>query len=346
MAAASRAADRDRQRREKQRLREYQEMAKQHALADAADTVARYEEYVEAITSVHRESTSDFVDWEAIAAGAEPPRPPRAPARSSKHENAAVEALAAYTPGMIDRMFGRGPKRLQTLQDAVAAAAVQDDADFRAAEARHDETLADHDVALAEAAQEKALGARVLAGDLDAFEEVLGRLKPFSDLADFGSEVDVSMAADEERGGAERVRVSVRVRVLGKSVIPAESRSLLSSGKLSTKKLAASAFHDVHQDYVCGCVLRVANELLAVLPVSGVIVSATDEMLNPATGHIEDAPVVSVYAPRKTMERLNLAAVDPSDALANFLHRMSFRKTTGFSHVKALAWEDVPADAL
>ena len=346
MAAASRAADRDRQRRDKQRLREYKEMAKQHALADAADTVARYDEYVAAITSVHRESTSDFVDWKAIAEGADPPRPPRAPSRSSKHENAAVEALAAYTPGMVDRLFGRTAKRQQALEDAVAEAAQQDAAEYRAAVARHDEALADHDIARAEAAQEKALGARVLAGDLGAFEEVLGRLRPFSDLADFGSEVDVSMSADDEQSGAENVRVTVSVRVLGKSVVPEESRSLLSSGKLSTKKLTASAFHDIHQDYVCGCVLRVANEVLAVLPVSGVIVSATDEMLNPATGHIDDAPVVSVYAPRKTMERLNLGAVDPSDALSNFLHRMSFRKTAGFKHVEALTWDDVPAAAL
>ena len=90
-------------------------------------------------------------------------------------------------------------------------------------------------------------------------------------------------------------------------------------------------------------------ELLAVLPVAGIVVDAADavdEMLDPSTGHVEETTIVSVYAPRRTMERLNLAAADPSDAVeGQFLHRMAFRKTKGFAPVDPLTPDDVPDTA-
>ncbi|MGY4494699.1 hypothetical protein [Pseudomonas sp. TE3610] len=39
---------------------------------------------------------------------------------------------------------------------------------------------------------------------------------------------------------------------------------------------------------------------------------------------------------RSTLNSLNLDAIDPSDAMKNFVHRMAFKKTQGFSAVVAL----------
>jgi hypothetical protein len=114
---------------------------------------------------------------------------------------------------------------------------------------------------------------------------------------------------------------------------------------LSTKAWQKGRFHEVYQDYVCGAVLRVANELCALLPVESVLVTAVDDMLDSSTGKLRQQALLSILVPRSTLEALNLELVDPSDALANFIHRMSFKKTTGFSPIEPLTINDVPKEA-
>ncbi len=342
MAAAGRAVERARAQRERQHLRQYRENVKRHELASAATQARSYQAYVDALTSVHRETTTDVMDWEAIAAGADAPQPPTAPVRTSAHEDAALESFRSYTPGLLDRMLGRTERRRAALEGAVAEAAARDTGAFEEATEAHGQALREHAKELEEAAQERSLAGRVLAGDLASMEEVMNRLEPFVDLADFGSAVNLSLSRpDDLSEGAESVQITATIKVLGKEAIPAESMTLLKSGKLSVKTLSPSTFNAIHQDYVCGAVLRVANELLSLLPVPSVIVTATDEMLNASTGHIDDTAILSVYAPRRTMEKLSLAALDPSDSLSNFLHRMVFRKTAGFGPVLPLTWTDM-----
>jgi len=80
----------------------------------------------------------------------------------------------------------------------------------------------------------------------------------------------------------------------------------------------------------------IANTILGMLPVDGIVVTAQSELLDSSTGHIEETPILSVYVPRDTIGRLNLARVDASDAMANFSHNMNFLKTKGFKAVKPL----------
>ncbi|WP_235369372.1 hypothetical protein [Pseudomonas fluorescens] len=95
-------------------------------------------------------------------------------------------------------------------------------------------------------------------------------------------------------------------------------------------------FNELHQDYVCSCALRVGRELLAILPDDLVIVTALDNVLNSSTGHMEEQPILSVAFSRLTVDGLNLETIDPSDAMKNFVHTMSFKKGAGFSAVAAL----------
>lgn len=78
------------------------------------------------------------------------------------------------------------------------------------------------------------------------------------------------------------------------------------------------------------------RELLAILPDDLVIVTAIDNVLNSSTGHMEDQPILSVAFSRATVDRLNMESIDPSDAMKNFVHTMSFKKGVGFSGVSAL----------
>jgi hypothetical protein len=105
--------------------------------------------------------------------------------------------------------------------------------------------------------------------------------------------------------------------------------------------MTKSNFYELYQDYVCGAVLRVARELFALLPIEMVLVTATGTLLNTQTGHMEEQPILSVAMPRKTLEKLNLDMIDPSDSMSNFIHRMKFMKTKGFAKVERISPEEL-----
>ena len=103
-------------------------------------------------------------------------------------------------------------------------------------------------------------------------------------------------------------------------------------------------FHEIYQDYVCGCVLRLAREMFALLPVDSVILTATVDGIDSSTGHVAELPVLSVAATRAKIERLDFERLDPSDALENFQHRgdvMTSRKSGEFVPIIPLSPADV-----
>lgn len=151
---------------------------------------------------------------------------------------------------------------------------------------------------------------------------------PFTDISHLGTSIKFTIG--------DTGLVEANLGVHGVRVIPAEIKSLLQSGKLSTKKMPAGRYNELLQDYVCSCVLRVGRELLSMLPDDLVIVTAVDDVLNSATGHIEELPILSVAVSRRTLESLNMDSIDPSDSMKNFVHNTSFKKTAGFQPVKAL----------
>ena len=99
-----------------------------------------------------------------------------------------------------------------------------------------------------------------------------------------------------------------------------------------------------NQDYVCGSVLRIARELFALLPVEMILVTVMGTLLNTQTGYMEEQPILSVAMPRKTLENLNFDMLDPSDCMANFVHRMNFKKTTGFAKAERISLEELKSN--
>ena len=88
---------------------------------------------------------------------------------------------------------------------------------------------------------------------------------------------------------------------------------------------------------MCSCAIRIARDMFALLPLTIVVVHAVDNILNSETGHHEDATILSVVFERDTLNRLNFADIDPSDAMNNFRHNMKFLKTSGFKPVERIA---------
>ena len=199
--------------------------------------------------------------------------------------------------------------------------------------------LAAYEQERAEWAKMRALAKRVLAGDEQAYGEALRELLALDELALLGS----SMAFRVHNSKLIECELSVN----GRGAIPAEMRSLTASGKLSVKAMPKGRFHEVYQDYVCGCVLRAAREVLALLPVDAVIVTATVSEVHTVTGGEIQIPVLSVSMPRHVVARLDFALLDPSDSMENFTHRgdlMASRKSAEFVAVAPLQPADIAGD--
>jgi hypothetical protein len=310
MEAAARRAERDARRQHNELLRQQKQYHKMLLREQAALEVQLFENRVELLRSMHKECGPAW-DWHAIKTAPAP----IAPIRSHERENAAKAVLDNYQPGFWDKLFRRVVSKREVLSRAVESAQDQDAKAYL-------EAVGKHQTEYEEWQERKSIAERVLVGDLTAYKEVFEEIAPFSEISDLGSSVQFRFE------NPHLIEITLTIR--GQDAIPTETKTLLQSGKLSTKKMPQGQFYELYQDYICGCVLRAANETFALLPFETVIVTAVGDVLNTQTGHLEIKPVLSVVIPRSTLAKLNLDAIDPSDSLRNFVCRMDFKKTKGF----------------
>lgn len=308
LESAARAADRETQRRRKIAL-------KNQVVASAAEAVAAWEQYVDNLTRV-RTDAIQAIDWHKIA---KEPRPSE-PKLQSKHREDAFAALNAFRPRFFDFLQGGSERKRQKLQEAADHAPVLDAADFASAETAYKEALSEWEA-------DNSLASRVLRGETSAYKQVIEEAKPFSDDGLIGSSIRFSFGEDF---------VHAVPSVHATDIVPSTRLKQAASGKLSETKMPVSQFNELYQDYVAGVALRIANDVLRILPIEEIYVTCRTMMLNTQTGHQELTPVLSVQIVRATLARLDLARVDASDALANFNHSMKFRKQTGLEQVAPL----------
>jgi hypothetical protein len=196
--------------------------------------------------------------------------------------------------------------------------------------------LTAHGQECAELAKMRSLAKRVLAGEESAYGEALRELSAFGELSALGSSITFHVHHSK--------LIECELTVNGRDAIPAEVKSLSVSGKLLVKVMPKARFHELYQDYVCGCVLRVAREVLALLPVDMVIVTAKVFTLETSTGANVETPILSVAVPHSAVESLDFSRVDPSDSMANFTHRgdvMTSRKSQSFTAISPLQPSDI-----
>jgi len=310
MEAGIRRAERESRRQQNDLLRQQKQLQKMLERERAAFEVQLNKNRMDLLRSIHKECGPAW-DWHALASAPAPTPPIRSHYRQEK----AASALEGFSPGFWDKLFRRVESKKEALRRAVASG---EDADAK----EYLEALTAHQRAFSEWQEKREIAERVIAGDLQAFKEVIEELAPFSEISDLGSSVSFQFANSST--------IDVTLTVNGQDVIPGEIKSLLQSGKLSSKKMPQGRFYELYQDYVCGCVLRVARELFALLPFDTVIVTAVGEVVNVQTGHLEEKPLLSVAIPRRTLGKLDLDAIDPSESMKNFIHRMDFKKNKGF----------------
>lgn len=321
IGAAVRAAERDAKRRQRELERQQIQFEKMQELEQAAYEVEVYENHIDVIQSTHKEC-SPPIDWNKIASSKQPTEPQR----SNDNESKARQSLKSYKPGFIDRLLKREEKKRSLLSQKVDESINTDEVNYKSSISKWEKDTGEwkESVAIAKA---------LLDGKAEAKIEAIENLQPFTEISNLGSSLSISVY---DNGILEAT-----INVHGTEIVPSETKSLLKSGKLSVKNMPKGKFNEIYQDYVCGCVLRVGNELFSAIPDNLVIVTAVDELLNSQTGHLEDAPILSVAVSRSTIARLNLEAIDPSDSMGNFKHNMSFKKTKGFERVERIDPEGV-----
>jgi hypothetical protein len=84
--------------------------------------------------------------------------------------------------------------------------------------------------------------------------------------------------------------------------------------------------------------------LFALLPVETLLLSASAEALETATGQIVDRPFLSVSIARADMQSLNFDRLDPSDTILTLPHRgdlRASRKTGDFEFIVPLTVSDL-----
>ncbi|NWO56439.1 hypothetical protein [Chromohalobacter israelensis] len=316
IGAAVRAAERDAKRRQRELERQQLQFEKMQELEQAAYEVEVYENHIDVIQSTHKEC-SPPIDWNKIASSKQPTEPQR----SNDNESEARQSLKSYKPGFIDRLLKREEKKRSLLSQKVDEAIKKDEVNYKSSVSKWEKDTGEwkESVAIAKA---------LLDGKAEAKIEAIENLQPFTEISNLGSSLSISVY---DNGILEAT-----INVHGTEIVPSKTKSLLKSGKLSVKNMPKGKFNEIYQDYVCSCVLRVGNELFSAIPDNLVIVTAVDELLNSQTGHLEDAPILSVAVSRSTIERLNLEAIDPSDSMDNFKHNMSFKKSKGFERVERI----------
>ncbi|WP_373033983.1 hypothetical protein [Sulfurovum sp.] len=314
--AAAKAAERDAKRRQRQLEQQQKQYHKMQELEQASYEVDAYQNHIDIIQSMHKDCSSP-IDWKQIAISPEPKKPEK----SNIHEEKAKTTESNYHPGLIDRIFKREAVKRQKLADDVKVAIRNDESAYIVDIKQWKEKCADW-------SNNTELAQKVLNNDAKTKLAVIEDINPFSEISTLGSSLSFNVNNNSI--------VDVTIKVHGADIIPSESKSLLKSGRVSVKKMPKGQFNELYQDYVCSCVLRVANELFSILPDEMVFVTAVDKLLNSKTGHIEESPILSVAVARDTLQSLNMDYIDPSDSMSNFVHHMSFMKTKGFEAVERL----------
>jgi hypothetical protein len=164
---------------------------------------------------------------------------------------------------------------------------------------------------------------------------------PFAEMSDLGSSINFIVH------GAKLIECILKIN--GKQAIPAEVKTLTASGKVSVKPMPKGRFHEIYQDYICSCVLRVVREVFSLLPIDTILITASADSLNTSTGHLVEQPVLSIAVPRVVVIRLNFNQLNSSNALENFQHRGDFkasRKSEDFNSITPLTPDDIAYNSI
>jgi hypothetical protein len=306
--------ERDAQRRQRELERRAKEQAKLSAIEQAKLEVESYENRLEVLLSVHKEQGKRS-DWLEVLASLPPPVP---------------ERLTFFELRSQQQVLTLRPEGIEAAEDLVAQGRQQDDEAYTEASRLYLEHVA-------EGNELRSLARRILNGEHKSYTDALVRFSPLGELADLGSAIHFTVH--------DATLIECGLTLNGQQVIPKEIKALTASEKLSVKPMPKGRFQEIYEDHICGCVLRVAREVFALLPVRRLLITARAVAVDMATGRDQEKPVLSVIFQRDATSALDFDRLDPSEAVKGFPHRAHFkgtRKSEAFEAIKPFIAADVP----
>ena len=266
------------------------------------EMVNDFNDFINQIRSIHKEC-SESVDWTALKDAPEPFESMSV----GPNEREAIRIAEEYRPSLLGRFVpGADKKREQKRLEAINEAREKDLQIYHNWEETH--TLAE----------------RVLSGDIDSYYDVISVTHPFDKIVDFGSDFDI--------GTDDPDILEVEFHAKTSKVVPNHVMSLTKTGNISSKSMTKTLHYDIAQDYICSCVLRIAREMFALLPINRVIIHVEDTVTD-AAGDETDDTVLSVLIRREQLEGIDFNQIDPSDTIEQFECNMNFKKTKGLMSV-------------
>jgi hypothetical protein len=151
-----------------------------------------------------------------------------------------------------------------------------------------------------------SISPKILAGDIDAYLQLIYEVNPLDDLLMYGSNYE--FGTDD----AKKIEVEFNVN----------ENALSNVKETITKK----DYNLLLQDYVGSVCIRIARDMFALLPITKVIVHT---VLNGKT-------ILSVEFDRQKLSKVKFGYVDPSDTLIQFKYNMKFNAEDGFLPVQNL----------
>lgn len=151
-----------------------------------------------------------------------------------------------------------------------------------------------------------SLAAKVLAGDIDTYLQLICEVNPLDDLLVYGS--------NYEFGTDDPKKIEVEFNV---------NENALSEANC---KLSNTEYNLLLQDYVCSVCIRIARDMFALLPIRDTVVHAV----------LDEKIIVSVDFDRQNLSKVKFGYIDSSDVLGQFRHNMDFYEKNGFAPVVAL----------
>ena len=299
--AAQRREERAAQRRRRELERRLKESAKLSALEYARLEVETYENSIDLLLSVHKEQSIP-VDWAKLAAALPPHQSPRL----GRHEMAAEFERVASLSAQPPKNARAAKQEAELLDQRQAEARALDDKEAEAARALYATEIEEWE-------NLRSLARRVLAGESRAYTEALSELSPFAQIESLGTSIQMTVQNAKA--------ISCELKVNERDVVPTEVKGLTAVGKLSVKPMSKTRSHEIYQDHVCACALRLAREMFALLPVETVVVTAVINGVDSRTGNAAEVPILSLQVTRTELQRLDFARLDPSDAAEALVHR-------------------------
>lgn len=147
---------------------------------------------------------------------------------------------------------------------------------------------------------------KVLAGDIDAYLQLIYEVNPLDDLLVYGS--------NYEFGTDHPTKIEVEFQV--------NERALSDAKRIMSK----TEYNLLLQDYISSMSIRIARDMFALLPIRNSIVHT---VLN---GDL----VLSVNFDRAGLSKIKFGYIDPSDVLSKFQHNEDFNEQSGYNAVTAV----------